>query len=95
MILLVFAAYEIVALLAGRAAYATVRASDMAPGDNIEAGLVGALAMLVGQFWPLALPVAAVLWHPRRTPDEVLEENRRMQARITDLERELGIGGTR
>lgn len=95
MILLVFAAYEVVALLAARKAYAAVRASNMAPEDNIEARLVGALMMFAGQFWPLALPIAAVLWRPRKTPDEVMEENQQMRDRIAALERELGIGGTR
>jgi hypothetical protein len=92
---LILVAYETVALLASRVAFAAIRDTDGAPSDKVDAAGAGFVAFLAGHFWPLAAPIAAVMWRPRKTPDEVLEDNKRMREHIAELERELGIGGTR
>lgn len=45
---LIFAAYEVVAVLASRAAYATIREVDGVPRNKVDAGLTGFMAMLIG-----------------------------------------------
>lgn len=86
-------AYEIVALLAARVFYGAIRREDGALMDgSVDNALMGLMGLIGGQFWPLALPIALVIWRPKKTPQEVAEENLRMKARIAELERELGIG---
>lgn len=92
--LLVLAAYEAVAIFAGRIAFRIMRSNDGFGGadDRIDLGFMGFFALFGGQVWPLVLPIAAIMWHPRKTPAELKEENLRMQRRIAELERELGLG---
>ncbi len=64
----------------------------MLPDDQFDAVILAALSMMAGLFWPLALPIALVMWHPRKTPAELREQIGTRDQRIAELERELGIG---
>ncbi len=89
---IVVAGYTVATLLCGRIVFAAMRADDtMAPEEGFEAVLLAALSMMTGLFWPLALPVALVMWHPRKTPAELREQIDARDQRIAELERELGI----
>lgn len=89
---LVVIAYEVVALMAARMAFPYIL--EDGGGDEPVDRFLAALLVLIGvQFWPLAAPIALILWKPRKTPEQVQEENRRMKQHIAELERELGIGG--
>lgn len=90
MILLVFIAYEVIAILAARSAYPRL---DPDNGDVADKFCMAAVSLIFGQFWPLAAPIALILWKPRKTPEQVAAENEQMRKRIAQLERELGIGG--
>lgn len=84
--------YGVATLAAGRAAFYFIRADEfMAPDDGTETFLLGALAMITGLFWPLLLPLALVMWHPRKTPAELRERVQARDDRIAELERELGM----
>jgi hypothetical protein len=54
--------------------------------------------MLISIFWPLIVPIAAIMWHPKPTAaqrEREIEKQRdeiaRQQRRIKNLEYELGI----
>lgn len=87
---LIFFAYEVVAMAAARFAYPHM---DSDPDDQVEKVLLAGMLLFFGQLWPLAAPVALILWKPRKTPEQVQAENEQMKRRIDELERELGIGG--
>lgn len=91
--LLAIGAYEVAAILAARFLFYALRRTEYGPDDGFEAGLLCALMLMAGQFWPLALPVALVMWKPRKTPQELKDEHEAALRRIAELERELGIGG--
>lgn len=79
-------AYAIVALLAARHINYRLR---LEPCDAVGDA---AFAMLLGCLWPLALPLAVVMWRPRQTPAELAEQVRQRDERIAELERDLRIG---
>lgn len=89
---IVVVAYEVIAFLAARRAYWSL---DADPDDSADKFMSALMSLLGGHFWPVALPVALVLWKPRKTPKQLQEENEQMKRHIADLERELGIGGRR
>ena len=88
--LVVVIAYEVAAFLAARHIYPRLDPSGDDPVDRFMSAL---MSLFGGHFWPLAAPVALVLWKPHKTPEQVLAENEQMKQRIAQLERELGIGG--
>lgn len=88
--LLVVIGYEVTAFLAARRAYWSL---DPDRDDPVDKFVMGCCALFFCQFWPVAAPVALVLWKPRKTPEQVEAENQAMKRRIAELERELGIGG--
>lgn len=90
--LLVVLGYEVAAFLAARMMFPHIL-DDGGSDDPIDRFLAGFMSLFAGHFWPLAAPIALVLWKPRRTPEQVQEENRQMKQHIAELERELGIGG--
>jgi hypothetical protein len=90
--LLVALGYEVAAFLAARMMFPHI-VDGGGSDDVIDRFAAGFMSMLAGHFWPLAAPVALVLWRPRKTPKQVEAENRQMKRRIAELERELGIGG--
>jgi hypothetical protein len=51
-----------------------------------------ARAIITGLAWPLALLVVTVVFRPPPTAAERAEAERRLRARVAELERELGIG---
>lgn len=86
---LVAVAYETAAFLAARMMFPHLAdASD--PVDRFMSAVV---SLFAGHFWPLAAPIALVLWKPRKTPEQVQAENEQMKRHIAELEHELGIGG--
>jgi hypothetical protein len=92
--------YVLAMLITGRFAYRAVR-EDMGSADPIDRFMGAAVSLFAGMLWPLALPVAIVMWHPKPTSAEVEAElaerrveNGKLQRRITELERELGIGAS-
>lgn len=85
-------AYEAIAFLAARRAYWSLKPD---PDDSTDKFMSALMALFGGHFWPVALPVALVLWKPRKTPKQLQEENEQMKRHIADLEQELGIGGRR
>jgi hypothetical protein len=98
---LVIGGYAFAMLLMGRLAYRAIREDSGGGAPPIDAALDGAMALIVGLFWPLVLPVAVIMWHPKPTTAEISAalseremENRRLQRKITELERELGIGAS-
>jgi lysylphosphatidylglycerol synthetase-like protein (DUF2156 family) len=66
--------------------------------DSIDRFLSATLGMLISIFWPLIVPIAAIMWHPKPTAaqrEREIEKQRdeiaRQQRRIKNLEYELGI----
>jgi len=90
--LLVALGYEVAAFLAARMMFPYIL-DDGGSDDAIDRFIAGFMSLFAGHFWPLAAPVALVLWKPRKTPEQVAVENEQMKQRIAQLERELGIGG--
>lgn len=90
--LLVVLGYEVAAFLAARMMFPHIL-DDGDSNDPIDRFLAGFMSLLAGHFWPLAAPVALVLWKPRKTPEQLQAENEQMKRHIADLERELGIAG--
>jgi len=91
----VIGCYAVAWLVTARLAFYAIRSDDtMAPDDGFEAVMMGLLSVIAGAFWPLALPVALVMWHPRKTPAELQEQIRARDRRIAELEREAGITRT-
>lgn len=88
----VVVAYEVIAFLAARRAYWSLKPD---PDDLTDKFMAALVALFGGHFWPVALPVALVLWKPRKTPEQLQVENEQMKRHIAELERELGIGGRR
>lgn len=86
---LVVVVYEVIAFLAARRAYWSL---DPDQDDPVDKFVMACCALFFCQFWPVAAPVALVLWKPRKTPEQIEAENREMKQRIAELERELGIG---
>lgn len=89
---IVVVAYEVIAFLAARRAYWGL---DADPDDSADKFMSALMSLFGGHFWPVALPVALVLWKPRKTPAQLQAENEQMKQHIAELERELGIGGRR
>jgi hypothetical protein len=100
MALAIVGGYILVMLAVARRIYGTMRESEsMAPEDRMDAAMIGALSLTISILWPLAIPVALVMWHPKPTAAETRaalaerdDENRQLQRRIAELERELKIG---
>lgn len=90
--LLVALSYEVAAFSAARIMFPHIL-DDGGSDDAIDRFIAGFMSLLGGHLWPLAVPVALVLWKPRKTPKQVEAENRQMKRHIAELERELGIGG--
>lgn len=98
---LIVAGYALASLLAARVVLRALRES--VPDEDItDAVTSGLIALVCGLFWPLALPIALVLVHPKPTSAEVgaaerehEAEKRELRRRISELEREMGIGGQR
>jgi hypothetical protein len=95
----VISGYTCAMLLMGRIAYGAIREDSGSHG--IDAALDGMIAFFVGLLWPLVLPIAIVMWRPKPTTAEIRAalseretENRDLQRRIDQLERELGIGAS-
>lgn len=93
MTLYIVTAYILLTLVAGRIAYFHMRVADGVEDEGLDRFMTGAMAMLIGSFWPLALPVAIVMWKPAKTPGEIKAERDAMAVRIQELEAELGIRG--
>lgn len=86
--------YGLVSLFAARGVYSYMRSDFMGTSGDWDIGdtvMVGYLALLVGWFWPLILPVAVVAWKPRKSPAERAAEKRKQEEYIRKLEKELGI----
>lgn len=83
--------YAIAWLVTARCVFYAMRADEYAPDDKMDAVLLGILSVFAGLLWPLALPVALVMWHPRKTPAELREQLEARDRRIAELEREAGI----
>lgn len=100
MVLAIIGGYALIVLIAARFAYRPVR-EDFGSDDATDRFMGAVVALIAGLFWPLALPVAIIMWHPKPTAAETEAalyeremENRQLQRRIAELERELKIGGT-
>jgi hypothetical protein len=99
---LVIGGYILVMLAVARLIYGAMREDDiMAPEGRADEAMSAALALITSLLWPLAVPVALIMWHPKPTAAETRAalseretENRKLQGRITELERELGIGAS-
>jgi hypothetical protein len=99
---LVVGGYILVMLAVARRIYGAMREDDiMAPENRTDEIMTAALSLVTSILWPLAVPLALVLWHPKPTAAETRAalseretENRKLQGRITELEHELGIGAS-
>jgi hypothetical protein len=99
---LVIGSYVLIALAAARRISSALREDDiMAPDDRFDEVTNAVMSLFIGIFWPAAIPVALIMWHPKPTAAETRAalseretENRKLQGRITELERELGIGAS-
>ncbi len=89
---IVVACYTVATVLCGRVIFAVMRAEFMTLDNRLEPVMIAVLGMLIGLFWPLALPTALIMWHPKKTPAELREQIDARDQRIAELERELGIG---
>jgi len=94
---MILGGYALAVLLAARFIHCQMRLVDP-PGDQIDDVLTSVLALIIALFWPLALPVAVVMWRPRKTPAELRREVEDCREQITardlciaELERQLGI----
>jgi hypothetical protein len=87
---LIFAGYCAAALVAARRVY-WYMLDDFEAEDGLERAGLTLLAFVCGVLWPLALPMALIMWAPRPTSREIEAEREQMQSRINELERELGI----
>jgi hypothetical protein len=92
--------YVLAMLITGRFVYRAMR-EDMAPDDAVDGFMYAAVSLFAGMLWPFAIPVAIIMWHPKPTSAEVESElaerrleNGKLQRRINELERELGIGAS-
>lgn len=85
-------AYEVIALLTARMVFPRML-DDGGSDDSVDRFFVALMALFGAQFWPLAAPIALVLWKPHKTPEQLRAENEQMKQHIAELERELGIGG--
>lgn len=90
--------YGLVWLFTARKIFGALRAGDVrAFGadefDGVGAAIYGVMALMCGFFWPLAIPVAAVVYRPAKTPEEVKTERDALQVRIRELEADLQIRG--
>jgi hypothetical protein len=98
----VIGGYALVMLAFARRIYNALREDEiMAPDDSFDAAMTASMSLLISIFWPLVIPVAVIMWHPKPTAAETREalyeretENRDLQRRIDQLERELGIGAS-
>lgn len=90
--------YPAVALTAARLAYGPVR-DTMGDNDAFDHFMCAFAAMFAGAFWPLAIPIGVIMWHPAKTKAELEAEKAELHCekfelhrRIAELERELKIG---
>lgn len=99
---LIVGGYVLGWLLASRFAYHAIRndplIGETGDDDGIDRAMNGAMAFIVGLFWPLALPVAVVMWRPPPTRGQIAaaeqahdDEKRALERRIAELERELNL----
>lgn len=54
-------------------------------GDRVMNAVLG---LMVGVLWPLGIPVALIMYKPKKSQAEIIADR---DARIKDLEKELGI----
>jgi len=98
--LVIVGGYVLVILAVARRIYGALREDGiMAPDDRTDEIMNAFLSLITGLLWPLALPIAVIMWHPKPTAAETRAalteretENRQLQQRIAELERELGVG---
>ena len=91
--------YALAWLVSARIVFYVARQDEyLAPDDGMDYMLLAAMSVLTGLMWPLALPIALVVWHPRKTATELREaaataewERQKLATRIAELEREAGI----
>lgn len=99
---LIVSGYVLGWLLASRVAYHAIRndplMGDDSGNDAIDRAMNGGMAFFVGLLWPLALPIAFVMWRPPPTRGQIAaaerahdDEKRALQRRIAELERELNL----
>lgn len=80
--------YAIIWLFAARRVFYAFRNDHLGPPDDgIDTAMAGLLSLIIGMMWPLALPVALVIWKPRKTPAEFQEQLEARDRRIAELER--------
>lgn len=89
--------YPIISILVSRFVFAAMCRDDyFKPDGKGDMIMVGLLAFIAGLFWPLIIPVRLIIWHPRKTPDQILAERdakiAEQAAYIRKLEIENGIG---
>lgn len=90
-LLAVLLAYATVTLFAARRVYWALR-DHFSDEGGLDLVMDGTMALLTGLLWPLILPVAVIMWRPRKTAAELQEEIAEHDRRIAELEREAGIG---
>lgn len=96
MIAICLVAYCLITMLGARWAYSAMRAYEISRSryhefDTEDAIANGVMALMAGVLWPVALVVAAVIYKPRKTPEELRDELAERDRRIRELEKELGI----
>lgn len=90
--LVVLIGYVAVWIYTARRILGVLQEDEFTPGEDlIDRGISGALAMLLGLLWPLALPIALVMVKPKPTQKALEAENVRLQRHIAELERESGL----
>lgn len=90
-LLIVAIAYEAVAFATARILFPYIL-EDGGGNEPVDRFAAALMALIGGHLWFLAAPIALILWRPRKTPEQLQEENRQMKQHIAELERELGIG---
>ena len=96
----VIGGYVLVMLAVARRVYGVLREDEFTDSDDrFDEVMCATMSLFIGAVWPLAIPVAVIMWHPKPTAAETRAalteretENRQLQRRIAELERELGIG---
>ncbi len=90
------AAYVLIGLLVARKVYGAIRAREIhsSGSESFEgdlAVLIAIIGVLAGAMWPGAIVVGAIIYKPRKAPEELKAERDTMARRIHELEIELGI----